>query len=234
MTMRVIVFLAAVALATGCAKAPQRDASMATAVDPVAPSVLQVGAGAENPDGEYQIGATDLLKIVVFQVPDLSVEQARVDASGSIELPLIGAVRAVGLTPAELGSVIRTRLADRYLRNPQVTVTVSEASSQKVTVDGAVTKPGVYEMRGRTTLLQAVTMAEGPTRVADLSSVAVFRTIDSRRAVAVFDLTAIRQGRSEDPVLLGDDIVIVDSSRLNAALRDIVAVLPGLSVFAYF
>jgi polysaccharide export outer membrane protein len=113
-------------------------------------------------------------------------------------------------------------------------VTVTEAASQKITVDGAVTKPGVYEMRGSTTLLQAVAMAEGPTRVADLTKVAVFRTIDGRRAVALFDLEAIRQGRADDPQVLGDDIVVVDTSRVNSVMREVLAALPGLAVFGYF
>ena len=112
-------------------------------------------------------------------------------------------------------------------------MTVSEAASQKITVDGAVTKPGVYKMNGRTTLMQAVAMAEGPTRVADLESVAVFRTSGGRRMVAVFDLRAIRGGHAQDPVLFGDDVVVVDTSRLNANIRDALQALPGLAVFAY-
>jgi polysaccharide export outer membrane protein len=115
-----------------------------------------------------------------------------------------------------------------------VTVTVIEAASQKITVDGAVTKPGVYEMRGSTSLLQAVAMAEGPSRVADLSKVAVFRTINGQRSVALFDLGAIRQGRAEDPQVLGDDVIVVDASRLNSALREVVTALPALSIFRPF
>ena len=129
---------------------------------------------------------------------------------------------------------IEGRLAARYLRDPPVTVTVKEAASQKITVDGAVTKPGVYEMRGSTSLLQAVAMAEGPTRIADLTKVAVFRSIDGRRSVAVFDLQAIRQGRASDPEVRGDDVIVVDTSRLNAALRTVIEALPAVSAFAYF
>jgi polysaccharide biosynthesis/export protein len=126
---------------------------------------------------------------------------------------------------------IAGRLGTQYLRNPQVSVVVLEAASQKITIDGAVTKPGVYEMRGTTSLLQAVAMAEGPTRVADLSKVAVFRTVDGQRSVALFDLGAIRQGRADDPAVRGDDIIVVDTSRMSAFMRDVIAALPGLSVF---
>lgn len=185
-------------------------------------------------DETYAIGPIDLLKISVFQVPELSFDAIRVDAAGNLQYPLIGSIPAVGRTPAQLSADIEAALGARYLQNPQVTVTVAEAASQKVTIDGAVTKPGVYEMRGRTTLLQAVAMAEGPSRVANLTRVAVFRTVEGRRMVAVFDLQAIRAGTAMDPLMQGDDVVVVDTSRLNAAMRDIVAALPGLAAFSYF
>ncbi len=152
---------------------------------------------------------------------------------GSCNFPCWDPSRPPDSTPAELSTELERRLGERYLRNPRVSVSVSTAASQKITIDGAVMKPGVYEMRGRTTLLQAVAMAEGGTRIADLEKVAVFRTVDGRRMIAVFDLAAIRRGQAEDPLVLGDDIVVVDTSRLNARYRDIIEILPGLAVFAY-
>lgn len=181
----------------------------------------------------YRIGATDLLKLTVFQVPDLSFDEIRVDSAGDLQLPIVGAIQAAGKTPPELAREIEGILGARYLRNPSVSITVVEAASQKVTVDGAVTKAGVYLMRGRTTLQQAVAMAEGPARTADLSKVAVFRNEGGQRMVAVFDLGAIRSGQAADPVLRGDDVVVVDTSRLNAALRFAVETLPALAVFGY-
>ncbi len=183
---------------------------------------------------DYRIGMGDKLSVRVFQVPDLSFETLVVDTSGNIQMPLIGAVQSAGLTAGELSTEIGRLLASRYLRDPQVTVTVSEAASQKITVDGAVTRPGVYEMRGSTTLLQAVAMAEGPSRIADLSKVAVFRTIEGQRSVALFDLGAIRQGRADDPAVLGNDVIVVDTSRLSVALREVVGAVPMLSVFRVF
>lgn len=180
---------------------------------------------------QYRIGPGDELNVRVFQVEDLSFDKINVDASGDLQMPLIGAVRAAGRTPVELSADIASRLSSQYLRNPQVTVTVNEAASQKITVDGAVTKPGVYTMRGTTSLLQAVAMAEGPSRIADLTKVAVFRNIDGQRSVALFDLQAIRQGRMDDPRVLGDDVIVVDTSQTSAVLREIVGALPALSVF---
>jgi polysaccharide export outer membrane protein len=214
----------------GCG-GPRMDLSEMTAARPVDLQSVQI---VEAPSAEYRIGVGDKLAVRVFQVADLSFEELVVDTSGNINMPLIGGVRGAGRTAGEMSTDIAARLADRFLREPQVTVTVKEAASQKITVDGAVTKPGVYEMRGSTSLLQAIAMAEGPTRVADLAKVAVFRNISGRRSVALFDLSAIRQGRAPDPQVLGDDVIVVDTSRLSSALREVVGALPALSAFAYF
>lgn len=183
---------------------------------------------------EYRIGALDLLNITVFQVADLTLQRAQVDVAGNLQMPLIGGVHARGLTTTELSEEIRRRLAADYLQNPQVSVMVAEAASQKVTVDGAVIEPGVFQMRGNTTLIQAVAMAKGPARTAEIRRVAVFRTIEGQRMVALYDLRAIRRGEAEDPPILGDDVVVVDQSRMNALFRDIVSTLPAFAIFRPF
>lgn len=226
----VLTALLTVAFLASCG-GPRMDIDQMTAAQPVDLQTVQLVTATP---AEYRIGVGDKLGVRVFQVADLSFEELVVDTSGNIQLPLIGAVRSAGRTAGEMSSDIAGRLAAQYLRDPQVTVTIKEAASQKVTVDGAVTKPGVYEMRGSTSLLQAVAMAEGPTRVADLTKIAVFRNIDGRRSVALFDLSAIRQGRASDPAVFGDDVIVVDTSRLNSALREVVGAIPALSAFAYF
>lgn len=222
-----LLVLIAVVLAS-CADRPRNFAEM-TAVSPM--SVVDQDLLIAGEGGEYRLGTGDLLNVSVFQVEALSAKDVRVDASGNVQLPLLGPVPAAGRTAAELGTDIQQRLAASYLQNPQVTVSVTEAASAKITVDGAVTEPGVYEMKGRTTLLQAVAMAKGASRVANLESVAVFRNTGGQRTVALFNLSDIRGGRAVDPILQGDDVVIVDTSRLNSRLRDIVSVLPAFSVF---
>lgn len=230
---RIFSFLAALLVAgalVGCG-GPRMDIDQMSAARPVDLETVQTIVATSS---EYNIGVGDKLSVRVFQVEDLSFDELVVDTSGNINLPLIGAVRGSGRTAGEMSADIAGRLAAQYLRNPQVTVTVTEAANQKITIDGAVTKPGVYEMRGSTSLLQAVAMAEGPTRVADLTKVAVFRSIDGRRSVALFDLAAIRQGRVPDPQVLGDDVIVVDTSRLNSALREALAAIPAFAAFAYF
>lgn len=226
---RIVPGLLGVLFLAACADGPKDLSTMsaATPMDPLSASLLQPVVA----QAEYRIGQQDLLAVNVFQVPDLSSEQIRVDTSGDINLPLLGVLRAAGKTAPELSEEIRGRLAERYLRNPQVSVSVRESASQKITIDGAVTEPGVYEMKGQTTLMQAIAMAKGPTRLSNMRSVVVFRVTDGQRTVAQFDLAAIRGGQQNDPVLLGNDIVVVDSSRLNAALREIIAILPAAALF---
>lgn len=230
--MRNLLFVLLLGTLAACVS-NDRNIATVTAATEIGTEAMQIQSIVTEGD-DYRIGGTDLLSVSVFQVPDLSFAALRVDASGNIQMPLIGAVRAAGRTPNELSEDIRARLADRYLRNPQVTVTVTEAASQKVTVDGDVAAPGVFEMRGRTTLVQAIAMAKGPTPTADLNSVAIFRTQGGQRMVAVFDLAAIRNGTAEDPVILGDDVIVVDRSRVNAFFRDVLGAVPVLGVFRGF
>ena len=187
-----------------------------------------------QPVMEYRIGALDKLNVTVFQVADLTLQDVQVDAVGNLQLPLIGTVMAKGKTTAELTELVRSRLAADYLQNPQVTIVVSEAASQKVTVDGAVVQPGVYQMNGNTSLIQAVAMARGPNRLAELSRVAVFRNVEGQRMVAVFDLQAIRRGQAEDPQILGDDVVVVDSSAMSTMIGNILSAAPALRIFQPF
>lgn len=230
-TLPLVLIATPALLLAGCGGGRNMDITQVTAARPVDMQTTQVSTARP---AEYRIGVSDKLSVRVFQVPDLSFDELTVDTSGNIQMPLIGAVQASGMTSGELSVQIAEKLSAQYLRNPQVTVTVTEAASQKITVDGAVIKPGVYEMRGTTSLLQAVAMAEGPTNVADLTTVAVFRTIDGQRSVALFDLAAIRQGRASDPTVLGDDVIVVDISKLNRAFREVIGALPAFAMFAAF
>lgn len=226
MTRSISLVLASIALAS-CGGTSRTADSMTAAVSSSAIGAAPAGEVA----ADYRIGPLDELSVTVFQIEDLSSEKLIVGATGLIEMPLIGTVQAAGRTPNELAQDIQGLLGANYLQNPRVTVTVTEAASQKVTVDGAVTEPGVFQMKGRTTLLQAVAMAKGATRVADLSSVAVFRQEGGQRLVAVFDLAAIRDGQAQDPVLQGDDVVVVDTSQTSVVMREVIAALPGLAIF---
>lgn len=178
---------------------------------------------------EYQIGPLDVLKITVFQEPDLSLEEVPVDASGDVLLPLIGRVEAAGKTGTELSSDIADRLGERYLIDPQVSIIVSESASQNITVEGAVSQPGIFEIQGQSNLLQAIALARGPTETAKLGEVIVFRRKEDGLYAAQFNLSDIRVGRAENPEILAGDIVVVGNSFAKALFRDFLQLSPLLA-----
>ncbi|OAO05244.1 hypothetical protein A8B75_05540 [Sphingomonadales bacterium EhC05] len=186
----------------------------------------------QNRAADYKIGPLDILKVTVFQEEDLSFDEIPVDASGNVLFPLIGQVTVTGRTSIELASDIAARLGDRYLVDPQVSIIVSQSASQKVTVEGAVERPGVYPIEGQTTLLQAMALAEGPTETARLNEVIVFRTKEDGVYAAQFNLKDIRKGIQPNPEILGRDIVVVGDSFAKALFRDLLQLSPALaSVF---
>lgn len=112
-------------------------------------------------DKNYVIGPEDLLKIQVWDHPDLERE-VHVSREGEFSYPLIGKVHAKGLTVLELERDITRRLRKGYIVNPQVTVTVKEYHSKKVFVLGEVVNRGTYSLTGQTTLLEILAKAGGP------------------------------------------------------------------------
>ena len=190
-------------------------------------------SGAYEGGTDYRIGAQDLLEVSVFGVDDLT-QEVRVNSNGQVSLPLIGAVMAGGRTIPELEEEIAGKLEQGYLQDPQVSVFVKEFTSQRVTLGGAVKKPGIYPITGKTTLLQAMAMAEGITDLADLGGVVLFRTVEGKRMAAVYDINEITGGRMEDPQLYGDDIVVVEQSGSKTVFRRIIESIPIQGVFRWY
>lgn len=190
----------------------------------------RAASGAYTGTSEYRVGAQDLLEISVFQVNDLN-RTVRVNSNGQISLPLIGVVQAGGNTVQELEQLIAGKLTEGYLQAPQVSVFVKEFTSQRVTLEGAVEKPGIYPITGKTSLLQAIAMGGGVTELANLQGVVVFRTVDGQKMAAVFDLKQIRAGETVDPQIYGDDIVVVDQSGAKTGLRRILEAIPAFNLF---
>lgn len=109
---------------------------------------------------EYTVGEGDTLQITVFGHPDLTTT-ARVTREGPVRFPLIGEVRAFGLTVAQIAASIAEGLADGYILNPQVSVSIQEYRTKKYNVLGKVNRPGQYEFRGRMTFLELLSRAGG-------------------------------------------------------------------------
>lgn len=189
-------------------------------------------SGPSSPESTaYRIGPQDVLEISVFKVPELS-KSVQVADAGSINLPLVGEVPAAGKTAQEIERDLTKKLGDKYLQSPQVTVYVKEYNSQRVTVEGAVKKPGVYPMRGQNSLLQTIALAEGLDASAD-ANVVVFRQRDGRRAAARFDLDSIRSGDADDPALQAGDVVVVGKSYLKEGWSTLLKAVPLVGAFAW-
>jgi len=222
-----VVLLLAPALLTACAsETVGANAQVGGYFAPPDPTKL----APPNQQASYRVGPMDVLDVTVFQVADLT-RTVQVDAAGQITLPLVGTMNAAGMTVAELQTDIAVRLKEKYLQSPEVTIYVKEFASQKVTIDGSITQPGVYPISGRTTLLQVLAMAKGPDRLANESRVVVFRMINSQRMGAVFDLKAIRAGTADDPEVYGNDVVVVERSGMKSLFRDASGALPILGIF---
>src|SRR5215831_9335425 len=118
-------------------------------------------------DADLPLGPGDLIEISVFEVEELSKIKVRIPMKGTITLPLLGQVRATGLSPLELQDQIGDLLQQRYMHNPQVSVFVEEHVSQRVSVMGSVRKGGVYTLTSRLRLADALAMADGLADEAD-------------------------------------------------------------------
>lgn len=193
---------------------------------PDAPQLVPLEAG-------YKIAPMDVLTVKVFKMPDLSGDY-EVDLAGQISMPLIGEVKAFDLTTAQLDQSLTSKLGEKYLENPDVSVGIKSSTRRSVTVDGAVNKAGSYPVYGPTTLMQAVAAAGGTSQDANARRVAIFRTIGGKRQAAAFDLTSIRRGEAPDPQVYAGDIVVIDGSSVKAAQRQMLNTLPVLSIFRPF
>ena len=111
---------------------------------------------------DYLINPGDVIDIQVDRAPELS-GMRRVTASGTIRMAYLGPVKAQGKTADELASFIANSLSGRYLKNPRVTVTIAQINSHTFFIQGAVNRPGAYQIEGRPSLLTLITVAGGLT-----------------------------------------------------------------------
>jgi len=169
---------------------------------------------------DYHIGAEDLLEIQVFGVDQLT-RTVRVNSRGNVSLPLVGSVHVGGLTAQEAEAVVVAKLAESYLQDPQVSLFIKEYTSQRVVIEGAVAKPGVYPLRGTATLLQSIALAGGQGSLSDMNEVMLFRTdAQGRRETLVYDVERIRKGELDDPPVLSEDLIVVKRSPSRVFMKD--------------
>jgi polysaccharide export outer membrane protein len=193
---------------------------------PAVIGIPQANVGADA----YRIGPDDVLDVTVFQVDELSAKE-RVSQDGTITMPLIGPISVSGLTSAQAESRIAAALQKDYLQKAQVDVFVAEQANMKVTVGGAVKKPGVFPLSGQTTLLQAIAQAEGATRLANEKEVILFRKSGSDVNAYVVNVSEIQRGKLTDPVLAGGDKIMVPESGSAVFVSSITDTLRGFVHF---
>lgn len=169
---------------------------------------------------DYRITPNDLLEFDVYGIPDMK-RSVRVNASGQVSLPLIGAVQLAGLTGQQAEALIAQRYAEKYLQNPQVSLFIKEFTTQRVTIEGAVLKPGIYPVTGHLSLLRALALAGGYAQYAELSEIMLYRyAANGERDVQTFNLEKVRAGEVMDPEVLADDVIVVKRNANRTALRD--------------
>lgn len=152
---------------------------------------------------DYVIGGGDTLKISVYDHADLD-SKVRVSDQGSIILPLIGTVKVNKLSIEQATKKIASLYSAGYIVNPQVSIFVEEYRSQKITILGQVKKPGVYELRETTTILEMVSKAEGLTPEAGEFAI----------------ITRKKDGKEENIKINIKELTESGDSKLNVIIQD--------------
>ncbi len=141
---------------------------------------------------EYYVGTGDVLKIDVYDNPDLQTT-VRVTDGGTIVMPLIGQVEVTGLKVSEVTEKLTRLLADGYLVNPQVNIFIEDYRSKKAVILGQVYRPGIVEIRGSTTFLEAISSAGGLKEAAgDVATIK--RAKGKKQEVIVVDIKSLVEG----------------------------------------
>jgi polysaccharide export outer membrane protein len=198
------LFLAFAALGFAQQNPPVRNAAGQPAAEP-----SQQAKAAAPANENYVIGLEDVLAINVWKDVDHSAPQVVVRPDGKITLPLIGDLRADGLTPIQLQEAIAERLKEFFVSVPTVTVTVSKIESKKVSIVGAVVRPGAYPLGAPMTVLELIARAGGLSEYAKLTKIKVVRKRDG--SVLEFNYKDVMKGKnlSQNVTLENGDIVMV-------------------------
>jgi polysaccharide export outer membrane protein len=129
---------------------------------------------------DYVVGAQDVLKVTVFDEPQLS-GSFRVDQDGTFTYPFVGRLKAVGQTLRTIEGELTNLLADGYVRRPQVTIEVEQYRSRSIFIVGEVRTPGKYPLSGEMTLMEALAQAGSTTQTAG-SEVLILHPADAAQS----------------------------------------------------
>ena len=192
----------------------------------VAFALLGVGAYAQEQPPElaqpkaestdYVMQPSDLIRVMVFQEPDL-MREVRITQEYTITLPLIGTIDLRGKTVRQAEEIIRSLYDKDYLVNPQINLTVLEYTQRTVKVLGAVNQPGaiVFPPEQKMGLLEAIARAGGFSRIAERRKVRLSRTLeDGKSENYIINTDEMIQGASAEQWLLTKGDVIFVPERI--------------------
>jgi protein involved in polysaccharide export with SLBB domain len=178
--------------------------ALATCGPKTVPVLPPSSSGAAN----QQLGPGDVIEIRVTDQEELSGEY-EVGEDGTIRFPWIENVEVAGHTRGEIGEIIEEKLADGWLRQPQVTVRVLDRQNREVSVLGQVNEPGSYSFKERLTLVQAISLAGGTNPLAQTKRVKLIRETAEGTKTYEIDVSAIIESKRVDVPLAPGDIVFV-------------------------
>jgi polysaccharide biosynthesis/export protein len=204
----IVIYLILVALLTACVKPKSSELPMESHLEEaVLEGPSQTTSSFGTPD--YLLGPEDVLDVLVWKNADLS-RTVSVRPDGKISLPLIGDVQAAGLTSSKLRDSIEERLRE-YKETPGVSIIIREVNSFSVFVLGEVVRPGKFQLRSETTLLQALTLSGGFTQYAGSDRIILLRRIAGRETRRQIRFSDIVNGKDPDANVVlqpGDTIVV--------------------------
>lgn len=236
MNTRIAVFLVATVLACGCGglrvdysdDAPEDDRAEA-APAPDASAAVRRGNAARAEEAaavaaalrqnsrsklDYKISAADLVSVTVYEVLEMN-RKVRVNASGLIFLPLVGAVDVGGKSLGAAQGLIEKKLA-AYVVKPQVTLFIEEYGNRRISVMGEVQRPGSYPIptESRMTILEAISTAGGFTPVAAQDQARVLRYVNGASVKYTVDVRTLTRGghKEQDMILEPNDVVFIPQS----------------------
>jgi len=187
---------------TGCASAPAKvgesafPASAAESDNSIVLSSLK-----------YRIGPEDVLHVSVWESKELTLDVV-VRPDGQISLPLVQDVPAEGLTVEELAAMLRQRFLS-FIKDPQVSVIVTQINSSKFYILGSVARPGLYPLRGDLSVLQALSLAGGFTQFASPSKIKIIRINRGTQEVRKVNFNdMINSGEGNYLLKAGDTVVV--------------------------
>lgn len=182
----------------------QQPAATFPSSTPTAQSAERSGVPAD-----YQIREGDMVQVSVFDEPELAAG-GRVRNDGTIQCPLIGAVKIKGLSQMAAARLIEAEYRKDYLVHPEVNLFVSQFSVQRITILGQVQRPGSHDLQAEKnlTILQVLGLAGGPTRIANLKKVLVKRVVNGQEKIFKVDVQSMASGSQTMMFYVREDDVI--------------------------